>query len=1219
MKTRQPVSFPLLNVLFFLGLVQAGFAATTNTLVDFKFNDGKTPLQLGLATYQATAVVFSASVTNESSPLFSTTNPATNGYLLFTANSTSANLGTGLPNWGGWWAGANLATIQTQYTNGGLGVPLLGTGLPDPSKISLTARVRARGMTNPAGAVVILKIIGFSDNPNIPTSGYRRVQFRPFFLTNSEWTTVGGSFDQLTNSFGTDFNFLTGAAALKTDPSFTVIAEISGFAGDGWGFQNNIRVEIDDVKLTVLDQAAPDMVVSSVTPLAGVPGTRVTLTGSLFGTNPTVRFAGNTNANNLLSVTNGSLITASVPSNAVTGKITVTSGSIQAASAKNFWVTAATNLLADPTFSIPTGDGTANPYWVFFEGARIPNPTDEAWAAGEDASPVVALPGWEGTAYGGFYQEASYNAADGDFFTLSIRGKMDANFSASACNLAMRIVEPFTDNNYDGQPDSASAFTDLNGNGIWDNIFVAKDVLPDMKQNPDRWATYTATMRVTNSAVLNLLQNNRGLIRVTVQPLGRAVNATNPLTTLLFDNAVLKQQASTNVGAQISVSLAGSAVTNGATLTVPDALVGFTSSYSLQVVNNGAEDLVLSNVSATGGFTIAPGSLPITIPYGSSRSLSLKASPSVAGAFSGTVTIANNDKETADRTFTFTVGSSARPTTENFTSGNPATLGYSSQFAGPTTLLGTSTLSVTNGALRLAVDTSDNNVVQTGTSWYTGIQREFATPGLIDLTNTTFQVSLRAFGVYTGTAGLKNKVEVRLESLNAPGGAATGFLQLGRPLDDTGYLAGGAPSFIPDGTYDRVALELNEGGSFVTAGGTNLTALSTNTGSNSLLRAVNGWVAGASTTGTLTPTSTLKTDAPFFRIVVLINQSEFDYDNNNLVEIDSLTFSPGTTSAPTPTLTMANPGFELDTTLGGGSPPVSWLQSPTDGVTKELAPTGAAIYNQSIQANDATATITSHGGLNTMKLRGAYYYDNLGVFVPTRGFVYQEFKDLVASGESVQLKARFYTASIDPLTGGAKAYLTLKFFDGSYNYLGAQSTEVNSANQVTNAWTEYSVTGAMPAGATIVQAGVEYAQNAGTDNGSVYVDTFSIAKVTNTPLSAYDQWLADNGLTGKTFDAVGARYAFGASRPQVGGVASTPSLSGTTLSYSFDQRTDSTLAVTAQYSTDLVNWADLPAGFLANTTGAAAGFQRKLLSVSVGSGGVPTPKSFIRLKVIRTP
>ena len=96
-KPRYSVSFPLLTAIF-LGLVQVGFAATTNTLVDFKFNDGKTPLQLGLATYQATGVVFSASVTNESSPLFSTTNPATNGYLLFTANSTSANLGTGLPN-----------------------------------------------------------------------------------------------------------------------------------------------------------------------------------------------------------------------------------------------------------------------------------------------------------------------------------------------------------------------------------------------------------------------------------------------------------------------------------------------------------------------------------------------------------------------------------------------------------------------------------------------------------------------------------------------------------------------------------------------------------------------------------------------------------------------------------------------------------------------------------------------------------------------------------------------------------------------------------------------------------------------------------------------------------------------------------------------------------------------------------------------------------------
>ena len=58
---------PLLTFAFsiFLTLSQAGSAATTNTLVDLRFNDGKSPLQLGLQTYQATGVTFSTVVTNE--------------------------------------------------------------------------------------------------------------------------------------------------------------------------------------------------------------------------------------------------------------------------------------------------------------------------------------------------------------------------------------------------------------------------------------------------------------------------------------------------------------------------------------------------------------------------------------------------------------------------------------------------------------------------------------------------------------------------------------------------------------------------------------------------------------------------------------------------------------------------------------------------------------------------------------------------------------------------------------------------------------------------------------------------------------------------------------------------------------------------------------------------------------------------------------------------
>ena len=129
----------LWTLLFFFCSIQVNLSAPSTTLLDLSFNDGRSTAELGISTYQATGVVFSAAVTNESSLRFSTPNPATNGYLLFTANTTAANLGPTAPNWGGWWSGANLATIQSQYTNGGLGVPLLASGLPDPSQVSLYA------------------------------------------------------------------------------------------------------------------------------------------------------------------------------------------------------------------------------------------------------------------------------------------------------------------------------------------------------------------------------------------------------------------------------------------------------------------------------------------------------------------------------------------------------------------------------------------------------------------------------------------------------------------------------------------------------------------------------------------------------------------------------------------------------------------------------------------------------------------------------------------------------------------------------------------------------------------------------------------------------------------------------------------------------------------------------------------------------------------------
>lgn len=74
---------------------------------------------------------------------------------------------------------------------------------------------------------------------------------------------------------------------------------------------------------------------------------------------------------------------------------------------------------------------------------------------------------------------------------------------------------------------------------------------------------------------------------------------------------------------------------------------------------------------------------------------------------------------------------------------------------------------------------------------------------------------LKASGKYIDAAN--NKVQVRLESLNSAG-AVTGSIALGTAVDETtaGASPGSPAYFTPDGTTDRYAFLLPEGGSYTT-------------------------------------------------------------------------------------------------------------------------------------------------------------------------------------------------------------------------------------------------------------------------------------------------------------------------------------------------------------------------------------------------------------------
>jgi len=248
----------LCAALAFLSFSSARADAATKTLVDLNFND----LTKSYDYYASPGVTSKgtyAAVTSGANALFLTA--PTSGYLALTPNaSTEPALGS----YGGWWAGATLATINSEYTAGGL-------GQSDLSKISLTAKVRVRGM--PAnGAAVILKLVASGDDPNA-AANYKRIQFEPNFLAGNDWTTIGGTLDTagLTAGKGSTYNFPTIAA------SYQVLVELSGFnqygtsayvaynsptgpsnggrKNPGFGFTSGIRVEVDDVKLVVTDPA----------------------------------------------------------------------------------------------------------------------------------------------------------------------------------------------------------------------------------------------------------------------------------------------------------------------------------------------------------------------------------------------------------------------------------------------------------------------------------------------------------------------------------------------------------------------------------------------------------------------------------------------------------------------------------------------------------------------------------------------------------------------------------------------------------------------------------------------------------------------------------------------------------------------------------------------------------------------------------------------------
>ena len=935
--------------------------AATSTLLDLNFNTASA----SYAYFASTALSPGSGNISPTTTLANNGFPTapTSGYLALTPNASAVTAGS---FYGGWAANVTLGTVNSPYTLGGF-------GQSDLSKVSFTARVRARGMPS-TGAVVILKLHATGDNPNLVPGGYKRIMFEPVFINGSDWTTIGGTLDTAGLIAGkcTSYNFPANAA------TYTALIELSGFNRLGTsgytayadnptvtasggrknpGFDltaSNIRVEIDDVKLVVTDAAT---------------------TGYIAATTPA-------------------------------------------------------QLLRNGNFV----QGEAN--WTVFEGAYV-NSSDP-WS--EDGSTFLFWPGWEGSQYAGAMQKGiSFNSANGDYFTATFRAKFDTNYKASSTIVAFM---------------NSAATTE----------YDRADLSEDISQGLGQWKTYKASFKA-NSAQLAA-----GAMTLKIQPLGRD-NSGAEFSSLLVDDVVLSQTSSSVIGPQIGVRINGTRQSDDATVTMVAPLVGRTTTSTVKVENSGAEDLTISSVALSGtAWALSGITTPVTIAPGSNTTFSIATTPATTTPLSATLTINSNDKETADQAFAINLTATPQNAVELFDgSTTPTQFGWSAT-ASTSGLLNASSFAISNGELVLNVDSSGDTW-----PWSYAISRTFASPGVIDLGTSSFQVALKAFGVYQGLT--ENRVQIRLESLNNAM-AVTGSIQLGNWVDETtaNSVAPLDAYFTGDGILDRVVVLVPEGGAnYTTVGGT----------------------LSSSSVGVNT---TFDASAPYFRIVIEMTDREFDVDSGNSVAIDSINLQ----FALKP-FALANGSFEEDSTNPGASaPPNSWLQFPIPGVSKDTLSNGTKIYNQTTGLEDASATIAAFAGTKVMKMFGQNYYpDGVWEGPSQTGVVYQEFitasTPTLASGAVIHARGVAKVFSIDPLTGGSTFNYGFKFMNSADSEIGRTVTTLTANNLTTDKWIPLTVNATIPSGTEKVQLISEFVQNSSTDLGAVYLDDLSIGFGTISP------------------------------------------------------------------------------------------------------------------------
>jgi Fibronectin type III domain len=523
-------------------------------------------------------------------------------------------------------------------------------------------------------------------------------------------------------------------------------------------------------------------------------------------------------------------------------------------------------------------------------------------------------------------------------------------------------------------------------------------------------------------------------------------------------------------GPQISVKIAGGDCVDNQTKNLPNPLVGKTSEYMVVMENIGTQNLVISSITLPGtSLSLSGNTTPVTILPGKCQSFSITTAPTSANPISGTLTIASNDADASDTIFVVPLATTpVSSVSDDFnSSATPAQLGWIPFYTTPSSFDTDASVSTSGGTLKMNV----NSANYANFPWYYGITKPFASPGPIDLANSSLQVSLRALGAY---AGYGNKVQVYLESLNSAG-QPTGSISLGDWVDET------SPSsyFNADGINDRAAINLPEGGTFTSAGG-NLAAVGKNGGFNP--------------------------NAKSFQLVVKMTDFNFGVDDGNSVEIDSINLNLATQTPGT--FAVSNGGFETDSTLGANETaaraavPSSWVQWPEAGVSKALVANGDALFSQSLNLPDSSVTFSAYAGTKALKVYAQNTYDEATGTIwqgPVQtGVVYQEWPVLgslgLRPGTTIYARAAAKVLSIDPLTGTSTFNFGLRYTDESNQPIAGadQVVTITASTASPNNWVTLVASGTIPSNAVKVQVISEFIQKAQSDKGSVYLDEVSV-------------------------------------------------------------------------------------------------------------------------------